>query len=125
MKKFILPAVLFLLMTYPAFSDIHHIYPRPKPNTQGHSGHKSPADYSYLPVVIYDDEAALLSFDANADLGLIPYTVTDADDNVVLSGYIYIYMGTTPTVSVSSLLVGDYTLTIEVGGTDFIGEFTV
>ena len=44
---------------------------------------------------------------------------------VLFFGYIYIYMGTTPTVSVSSLLVGDYTLTIEVGGTDFIGEFTV
>lgn len=95
-----------------------------KPN-DNHSGHKYPANYSYLPTVIYDDEAETLSFEANADLGLVPYTVTDENGIAVLSGYIYIYMGTTPTVSVSSLLAGDYTLTIEVSGTEFIGEFTV
>ena len=64
-------------------------------------------------------------FEANSDFGLVPYTVTDADGNVVLSGYIYIYVGTTPTVSVSSLTAGDYTLTIEVGGIEFIGEFQI
>ena len=123
MKKIILTLMLLAFISSSGFCEETTV-PLKKKSTN-HHGHKSPADYSYLPAVIYDDEAETLSFEANADLGLVPYTVTDENDNVVLSGYIYIYVGNTPTVSVSSLLPGDYTLTIEVGGAEFEGELTI
>ena len=122
MKKIVLFVLTFVLMTLPSMGQGVRVPIKPSDN---HSGHKSPENYSYLPAVIYDDETETLSFEANADLGLVPYTVADENDNVVLSGYIYIYVGNTPTVSVSSLLPGDYSLTIEVGGTEFEGEFTI
>ena len=122
MKKSFFIMIALMLLSVPTMAQRTRIPIKPD---NGHQGHKSPETFSYLPTVVYDDEAALLSFEPNADLGLVPYSVIDENDNVVLSGYIYIYMGTTPTVSVSSLPAGDYTLTIEVSGTEFIGEFTV
>ena len=101
MKKLFMFIVLFALLSSDAICG-DHVPLKQRPNN-GHQGHKAPTNLSYLPTVDYDAQMEVLSFEANSDLGLVPYTVTDADDNVVLSGYIYIYVGTTPTVSVSSL----------------------
>jgi len=124
MKKLLLTISLILLMSVSTFADDTPV-PLKRRHPIEHSHQKSPADYSYLPAVIYDDEAETLSFEANADLGLVPYTVTDENGIVVLSGTVNIYVGNTPTVSLSTLTAGDYTLTIEVSGTDFEGEFTI
>ena len=123
MKKIILTMMLSAFITSSGFCEETTV-PLKKKSTN-HIGHKSPAGYSYLPAVIYDDEAEILSFEANADLGLVPYTVTDENGIVVLSGTVNIYVGNTPTVSLSTLTAGDYTLTIEVCGTEFEGEFTI
>lgn len=90
-----------------------------------HPIHKSPADYGYLPTVIYDGSITTLSFSGNADLGFIPYTIMDENENVVLSGHVNIQYGSTTNVSLSSIPEGCYILTIEVNGNGFAGVFII
>lgn len=124
MKKLSFLITLFLLSTFSAFCQSTQIPLKKKPN-QGAPAQKSPTDYSYLPTVIYNEGDATLSFTGNADLGTIPYTITDENDNEVLSGYVFIQQGYATIFSIATLPAGNYTLSIEVGGVVFEGLLSI
>lgn len=124
MKKLSFLITLFLLSTLSAFCQTTQIPLKKRPGSN-HPGQKAPTDYSYLPTVTYNEEDATLSFTGNADLGTIPYTITDENDNEVLSGYVFIQQGYAVVISVSSLPERNYTLSIEVNGVIFEGHLTI
>lgn len=89
-----------------------------------HPGQRSPEDYSFLPTILYNEAAETLNVIGNEDLGAVPYTITDEDDNIVLSGIIMIANGTQTNLSIASLPAGDYTLYVTINGVTYEGEFS-
>lgn len=127
MKRFlfIIIALIAISIKSTAEEQIPLLQINEEPDENDHPMHKAPADYGYLPTVIYDGSITTLSFSGNADLGLIPYTIMDEDENVVLSGHVNIQYGSTTNVSLSSIPEGCYILTIEVNGNGFAGVFII
>jgi hypothetical protein len=93
-------------------------------NDGEHPGQRSPEDYSFLPTILYNEAAETLSVIGNADLGAVPYTITDEDDNVVLSGILMIANGTQTNLSIASLPTGDYTLYVIIDDKTYVGVFS-
>ena len=124
MKKLSFLITLFLLSTFSAFCQSTQIPLKKRPGNN-HPGQKAPANYSYLPTVIYDEENSTLSFTGNADLGTIPYTIIDEEGSEVLSGYVFIQQGYATIFSIATLPAGNYTLSIEVGGVVFEGLLSI
>lgn len=89
-----------------------------------HPKQRSPEDYSFLPTILYNEATETLNVIGNADLGAVPYTITDDDDNIVLSGILMITNGTQTNLSIASLPAGDYTLYIIIGDNTYVGEFS-
>ena len=93
-------------------------------NDGEHPEQRSPENLSFLPTILYNVEAEALTVIGNADLGAVPYTITDEDDNVIMSGILMIANGTQITLSIASLPTGDYTLYVIIGDNTYEGEFS-
>ena len=127
MKRFlfIIIALIAISIKSTAEEQIPLLQINEEPDENDHPMHKAPADYGYLPTVIYDGSITTLSFWGNADLGFIPYTILDENENVVLSGHVNILNGSTTNVSLSGISEGCYTITIEVNGNGFVGTLII
>lgn len=127
MKRFLFVIIALIAISIKSTAEEHIQlnWDYENPNANEHPIHKAPAYYGYLPTVIYDGSITTLSFSGNADLGFIPYTIMDENENVVLSGHVNILNGSTTNVSLSGISEGCYTITIEVNGNGFVGTLII
>ena len=124
LKTFIMVGLFAFIIPIESYADgggTTVVILHPKPSKPVSGAQKSPADYSYLPIVWLSIDT--IYFEGTVTLSSVAVAICDEDDNEVLSTTLFIEANEESTIDISTLDEGYYTLYIMVNDQEFYGEF--